>query len=50
MCVSDFNTGARRLYERLGYRLVGELTDYIVAGRSELLLRKTGGPLCPEHS
>jgi len=48
MCVSDFNHGARRLYERLGYRLVGELTDYIVAGRSELLLRKTVGPLAPD--
>ena len=47
MCVSDFNHGARRLYERLGYRLVGELTDYIVAGHSELLLRKTRGPLVP---
>jgi ribosomal-protein-alanine N-acetyltransferase len=45
ICVSDFNPGARRLYERLGYRLVGELTDYIVAGHSELLLRKTRGPL-----
>jgi ribosomal protein S18 acetylase RimI-like enzyme len=47
LCVSDFNPGARRLYERLGYRLVGELTDYLVAGRSELLLRKTRGPLVP---
>ena len=47
ICVSDFNPGARRLYERLGYRLVGELTDYLVAGRSELLLRKTRGPLVP---
>jgi ribosomal protein S18 acetylase RimI-like enzyme len=45
ICVSDFNPGARRLYERLGYRLVGELTDYVVSGRSELLLRKTRGPL-----
>ena len=47
ICVSDFNPGARRLYERLGYRLVGELPDYIVAGHSELLLRKTRGPLVP---
>ena len=47
ICVSDFNPGARRLYERLGYRLVGELADYVVAGRSELLLRKTRGPLVP---
>jgi ribosomal protein S18 acetylase RimI-like enzyme len=47
ICVSDFNHGARRLYERLGFRLVGELTDYVVAGHSELLLRKTRGPLAP---
>jgi [ribosomal protein S18]-alanine N-acetyltransferase len=45
MCVSSFNHDARRLYERLGYSTVGELTDYIVAGHSEILLRKTRGPL-----
>lgn len=45
MCVSSFNERARRLYERLGYRVVGELTDYLVEGYSELLLRKTTGPL-----
>lgn len=45
MCVSSFNQDARRLYERLGYKVVGELTDYIVRGYSEFLLRKTLGPL-----
>jgi ribosomal protein S18 acetylase RimI-like enzyme len=50
LCVSSFNEGARRLYERLGYGLVGELTDYIVAGHSELLLRKTRGPLAGYRS
>ena len=45
MCVSDFNPRARRLYERLGYRVVGELTDYVVKGRSEILMRKSKGPL-----
>jgi len=50
MCVSSFNHDARRLYERLGYRLVGELTDYIVAGHSEYLLRKTVGPLSSPDS
>ena len=44
LCVSSFNTRARRLYERLGYQYVGELTDYIVRGHSELLFRKTSGP------
>jgi predicted GNAT family acetyltransferase len=45
MCVSSFNPDARRLYERMGYEPVGELKDYIVAGHSEILLRKTIAPL-----
>jgi len=45
MCVSSFNLGARRLYDRLGYQVIGELTNYIVKGHSEILLRKTTGPL-----
>lgn len=45
MCVSSFNHNARRLYQRLGYQVVGELTDYLVPGHSEILLRKTTGPL-----
>ena len=45
LCVSSFNADARRLYERLGYHLDGELTDYIVRGHSELLMRKSRGPL-----
>ena len=45
LCVSSFNSGARRLYERLGYRVVGELPDYVVRGHSEILMRKTLGPL-----
>ncbi len=45
--VASFNPEARRLYERLGYEVVGELRDYIVPGHSEILLRKTTGPLAP---
>jgi [ribosomal protein S18]-alanine N-acetyltransferase len=45
MCVSSFNEGARRLYQRHGYEVVGELTDYIVEGHSEILLRKTFGSI-----
>ena len=44
LCVSSFNPGARRLYERLGYEVVGTLSNYIVAGHDEILLRKTLGP------
>ena len=43
ICVSSFNSGARRLYERLGFEPVGVLHDFIVAGHDELLLRKTQG-------
>jgi ribosomal-protein-alanine N-acetyltransferase len=45
LCVSSFNPRARALYERLGYKQVGELEDYLVPGASELLMRKTIGPL-----
>ena len=44
ICVSSFNAGARRLYERLGYEVVGTLKDYLVAGYDEILLRKSIGP------
>jgi [ribosomal protein S18]-alanine N-acetyltransferase len=44
MCVSDFNTGARQLYERLGYEVVGLLRNFLVAGHGEVLLRKSRGP------
>ncbi|HEY7114548.1 MAG TPA: GNAT family N-acetyltransferase [Thermoanaerobaculia bacterium] len=45
LCVSSFNFEARKLYERLGYKMVGVLPDYVVSGHSELLLRKTTGPM-----
>lgn len=50
ICVSSFNTAAKRLYLRLGYEIVGELRDYVVAGHSEILLRKTIGPLTRARS
>jgi ribosomal protein S18 acetylase RimI-like enzyme len=40
MCVSSFNPRARHLYEKLGFRRVGEFKDYIIAGESEILLHK----------
>jgi len=45
MCVSSFNHRTLKLYQRLGYEKIGELKDYIVSGHSEILLRKTHGPL-----
>lgn len=45
LCVSAFNTGARRFYARLGYAEVGVLRDFLVAGQDEVLMRKTAGPL-----
>lgn len=45
ICVSSFNTNAKRLYEELGYETIGELKDYIVRGHSEILMRKSRGPL-----
>jgi ribosomal protein S18 acetylase RimI-like enzyme len=43
LCVSSFNPEARRLYERSGYKLVGELGDFLVPEHSELLFRKSLG-------
>jgi ribosomal protein S18 acetylase RimI-like enzyme len=45
VCVSSFNNSAQRLYERLGYEVIGELKNYIISGHSEILLRKTIAPL-----
>jgi ribosomal protein S18 acetylase RimI-like enzyme len=40
LCVSSFNPRARRLYTGRGYEEVGELTDYVVDGASEILMHK----------
>lgn len=45
ICVSDFNPRAKALYLRLGYKVVGELPDLIIPGNSEILMRKTTGPI-----
>ncbi|MBK5260856.1 MAG: GNAT family N-acetyltransferase [Thermoanaerobaculia bacterium] len=45
LCVSSFNPRARDLYERRGYQAIGEIPDYLIAGHSELLMRKTIGPM-----
>ena len=45
LLVSSFNSGARKLYTNLGYEEIGELRDFIIQGESEILMRKTIGPL-----
>ncbi len=45
ICVSSFNQEAIRLYYRFGFQLVGELPDFVRKGCTELLLRKTVGPM-----
>ena len=40
LCVTNINTGARRLYERVGYRKVGEIPDLSGPGYSELIMHK----------
>lgn len=45
LLVNGTNTGAQRFYERRGYRRVGTLPDYILPGVTEVLYRKTRGPI-----
>ncbi len=45
ICVSTFNQGAIRLYQEFGFALVGELKNFVREGFSELLMRKTVGPI-----
>jgi len=40
LCVTNINAGARRLYERVGYRMVGEIPDFSGPGFSELIMHK----------
>ena len=47
ICVSDFNRQAQGFYANMGYQKIGELKNFIVAGHTEILLRKTIGPIRP---
>lgn len=40
VCASQFNSAARRFYERGGFAEVGTLPDLVTDGFAELLLRK----------
>jgi len=44
ICVSSFNKGAIKLYYQFGFKLIGELDNFVKEGFTELLLRKTVGP------
>ncbi|MBL7698632.1 MAG: GNAT family N-acetyltransferase [Chitinophagaceae bacterium] len=41
IAVSSFNNDARKLYERAGYRKVGEFDNYATVGHSEIILQKS---------
>lgn len=45
LMVSDFNRSAQRFYEGFGYERIGALRDYLITGHSEILMRKTLGPI-----
>jgi ribosomal protein S18 acetylase RimI-like enzyme len=40
ICVSSFNSRARKLYEKYGFQAVGEFKDFIIEGESEILMHK----------
>jgi ribosomal protein S18 acetylase RimI-like enzyme len=45
LCVSSFNTLAHNFYLKRGYEQIGVLTNYLVEGHHEILMRKTTGPI-----
>jgi len=44
------NDAAARFYERRGYERIGEIPNYVRPGITELLYRKTTGPIRPDAS
>ena len=46
LLVSDFNEDAQRFYQRLGYRPVGAIPDYILPGVAELIYHKRDPNRC----
>ena len=44
ICVSSFNNGALKLYQREGFKVIADLEALLVPEHSEFLLRKTTGP------
>ncbi len=50
LLVSDFNRRAQTFYEAQGYTRVGAIPDYVVAGVTEYLYRKTRGPIAARRA
>jgi ribosomal protein S18 acetylase RimI-like enzyme len=50
LLVSSWNAGGQRFYEARGYRRIGEIADYVRQGITEVLYRKTVGPIQREES
>lgn len=40
LLVTDFNSGAQRFYQRLGFQQVGAIPDYVKPGIAELIFHK----------
>jgi len=45
VCISSFHRRPLGLFERRGYEVIGELKNWIASGYSQILLRKTIGPI-----
>ena len=45
LLVSSFNKNAIKFYEHKGFTAVGELKNFVVSGRSEILMRKYIAPI-----
>lgn len=45
LLVAAENAGAQRFYEGRGYRRIGEIADYVRGGITEIVYRKTLGPI-----
>ena len=43
LCVSAFNAGARRFYEKRGFAMAADLADLVFDGQTEILMRKRIG-------